>query len=221
MDTATQTAGTNTTDTGTPASTDTLLTAAPAAAQTDGQTGQQQPPADATGTAPAEGQGEGTTKQPQGAPEQYADFALPEGMAFNEEVLGEFKDFAKERNLSQEDAQKFADMGAKLIQQSNAKTLAQVEAVQAQWVEATRTDKEFGGDKLDENIAVAKRALDTFGTPELSKMLAETKMGNHPEVIRYMVRVGKAISEDKLVAGTTRPTQTDTAKKLYSNSNMN
>lgn len=222
MTTETQTAGTNAPDTGTPAAADTLLTAAPAPAQAEGQPTQpeQTPPADAA-TPPAEGEAKTEEAAPDGAPEEYADFTLPEGLAFDEEVLGEFKNLAKERNLSQEDAQKFTDLGAKLIQVSQAKTLAQIEAVQRQWFEAAQTDKEFGGDKLTENLAVAKRALDTFGTPELSKMLGDTKQGNHPEVIRLLFRVGNAISEDRLVPSTTRPTESSTAKKLYSNSNMN
>lgn len=191
----------------------TLLTDAPAAPAAAAPAAQPTQPA---GDKPAEGEQKAEAK-PEGAPEQYADFTLPEGLTFNSEVLDDFKAIAKERNLSQEDAQKFTDLGAKLIQQSQTKTLEQIEATQAQWAEAASTDKEFGGDKLTENMAIANKALSTFGSPELTKMLSESKLGNHPEIIRAFYRVGKAISEDKLVAGATKPAnaESDLAKKMY------
>jgi hypothetical protein len=49
---------------------------------------------------------------------------------------------------------------------------------------------------------VAKKALDAFGTTELRSLLNESGLGNHPEVIRFMFRAGKAISEDSMVTGT-------------------
>lgn len=218
MDTAPQTAGTPAADTGAPASTDTLLTAPPEAAPA------QQPtqPADGQATAGADAQANGSTKpedkpedKPQGAPEEYADFAAPEGMTFNPEALTDLKALAKEHNLSQEAAQKFADLGAKAVQKVQDGYREQIEQAQAQWAADSRTDKEFGGDALPENLSVAKRALDMFGSPELSKMLGESGLGNHPEIIRAFYRVGKAISEDKLVPGQTRPVETDPLKKLY------
>lgn len=215
MDTAPQTAGTNTADTGAPASTDTLLTAPPTEAAPAQQPTQ---PADGQATAGAGAQANGSTKpedKPQGAPEEYADFAAPEGMAFNPEALTDFKALAKEHNLSQEAAQKFADLGAKAVQKAQDGYREQIEQAQAQWAADSKADKEFGGDALPENLSVAKRALDTFGSPELSKMLGESGLGNHPEVIRLMYRVGKAISEDKLVPGQTKPVETDALKKLY------
>mgnify|MGYP000700477353 CR=1 FL=1 len=67
--------------------------------------------------------------------------------------------------------------------------------------------------------AVAKKALDTFGTPEFRTLLNESGLGNHPEMIRMMFRAGKAISEDKFVpAGSGSPKGAkDAANALYPN----
>jgi hypothetical protein len=65
----------------------------------------------------------------------------------------------------------------------------------------SKGDKEFGGDKLSENLGVAKKALDAFGTAELRSLLNQSGLGDHPEVIRFMYRAGKAISEDRFVGG--------------------
>jgi hypothetical protein len=195
----------------------TLLTADPAvqAAVDPAQTPTQaaDPAAAPEGAKPADAKAEG-------APEQYADFTAPEGAEFNAEVLEEFKALAKESNLSQEAAQKLAEVGVKAVQKAQGDFTAKIEAMQTQWVNDSRADKEFGGDKLGENVSVAKKALDAFGTPELNQMLRESGLGNHPEIIRAFYRVGQAISEDRLVPGDRKSTA-PAAVKMYDKSGMN
>ena len=80
-------------------------------------------------------------------------------------------------------------------------------------------DKEFGGDKLNENLALASKAMDAFATPELKQVLDQTGLGNHPELIRAFVRVGRQISEDRLVPGGSMPVgdSRTIAERLYPN----
>lgn len=162
---------------------------------------------------------------PQGAPEQYEAFTAPEGFAIDEQMLGTFAPVFKELNLSQAQAQKLVDAAPQLItpavQAATSKVLEQVGyAGYAEWPAQVKADKELGGDKLQENLAVALKARDAFATPELRKLLETTPLGNHPEMIRFFYRAGKAISEDGFVPGgkTTTPS---TAARLYSASNMN
>lgn len=80
----------------------------------------------------------------------------------------------------------------------------QADAWQAQteeWAATVKADKEIGGDKLTANLGVAQRALDTFGTPELKEYLNGTGLGNHPELVKAFIKVGKAMSEDGMVTG--------------------
>ena len=187
----------------------TLLTADPAAAAAPVA----QPVTEAK---PAEGATPPADAKPAEPAVVEYDIKPPEGVTFNPEAVDALKAFAKEKNLSQEDAQKLADLGAQNAKSIQAAYTAQIEQAQAQWSDASRTDKEFGGDKLDENIGVAKQALDKFGSPELKSMLAESGLGNHPEIIRAFFRVGKAISEDKTERGSTKPgAEDDLAKKMY------
>jgi len=62
---------------------------------------------------------------------------------------------------------------------------------------------------------VARKALETFGTPELRDVLNMTGMGNHPEVIRAFYKAGKAISEDRFVQGNPRGAEPDMAKRMF------
>ena len=209
---------------------DTLMTDTP---ETTNEGGAASQPAAGEGTAPntqgneqqaSQGQadtgekpeGEGTKAdgdKPQGAPESY-EFKAPEGSTLDDAVIGQFSEVAKELNLTQDAAQKILD---KMAPAMAARQAEQVEAVRAGWADEARVDKEFGGDKLNENLGTAKRALDQFGTPELRTLLNDSGLGNHPEVIRFMYRTGKAISEDGFVSGSRKGAETDPAKRMFPN----
>ena len=135
---------------------------------------------------------------PEGAPEKY-EFNAKVADAPNEldpDVLTAFGDVAKELDLPQEAAQKVLDKVAPVMQAKQAKV---IEQTKVEWADQSKSDKEFGGESLSENLDVAKASLDTFGTDALKSLLTETGLGNHPEVIRFMYRAGKAISEDSYV----------------------
>lgn len=144
-------------------------------------------------------------------------FTFEDGLEVDETVLGDLKGLAKELGLTQEQAQKVANLGAVQSlrwQEAQQKVLADAEA---SWIEASKTDKEFGGDKLPENLAVAAKALEKFGTPELKQFLEESRLGSHPEVIRMFNRVGKAIADDSVVPGG-RSTNGAASNPFYDNS---
>ena len=138
------------------------------------------------------------SETPEGAPDKY-EFNAKVADAPDEldpEVLTAFGEVAKELNLPQEAAQKVLDKVAPVIQAKQAKVL---EEVKAGWVSDSQADEEFGGENLNDNLEVAKSALDAFGNQALKSLLVETGFGNHPEIIRFMYRAGKAISEDSYV----------------------
>lgn len=129
------------------------------------------------------------------APEKY-EFKATEG--FNPDVIAEFSEVAKSLDLPQEAAQQILDKVGPKIATEMQKSF---DATKQQWAEAAKADKEFGGDKFKENLAVASKAIDAFGTPGLKQLLDETGLGNHPEMIRAFYKAGKAISEDVMVRG--------------------
>ena len=138
------------------------------------------------------------SEAPEGAPEKY-EFNNKVADAPDEldpEVLTAFGDVAKELNLPQDAAQKVLDKVAPVIQARQAKA---IEQTKVEWATQSKSDSEFGGESLTDNLNVAKASLDTFGTDALKSLLQETGLGNHPEVIRFMYRAGKAISEDSYV----------------------
>lgn len=136
----------------------------------------------------------------EGAPDSYADFTVPEGVALNAEGVAQLQAFGKEHNLSQTAAQQVVDMGVQLQQQWHQAAVDAFNTTRQGWREASQNDKEFGGPNLVQNMGVAVRAREQFGTPELAKLLNDYGLGDHPEVIRFFYRAGKATSEDIFVA---------------------
>jgi hypothetical protein len=143
-------------------------------------------------------------------PESY-EFQMPDGVQLDKAAADEFTAIAKELKLDQAAAQKVADVGAKMAQRQAEAHAKLVET----WTEQVKTDKEFGGDKLEENLGIARKALEVFGTPELRDVLNSTGLGNHPEVIRAFYKAGKAVSEDKFVKGAPAGAETDIAKRMF------
>ena len=156
-----------------------------------------------------------------GAPETYAEFKAPEGTVLQKEVLDVFAVKAKELNLSQGKAQELLDWYAKeILPQNVAQQHAAWEKTTQDWAAASKVDKEIGGDKFDANISLAQRALNTFASPELGKYIVDSGLGNHPEFIRLMVRVGKSMSEDSFIKGNLQgqkeePNEKATLRAMY------
>ncbi|WP_171934801.1 peptidase [Escherichia coli] len=139
-------------------------------------------------------------QKPEGAPEKY-EFTAGEGEELDSEALKDFEPVARDLNLTNEQAQKLVDAYPKILAGVQQR---QAEAWQKQtegWAETVKADKEIGGDKLTANLSAAQRALDQFGTPELKEYLNATGLGNHPDLVKTFVKIGKAMSEDGMVTG--------------------
>lgn len=190
---------------------------APNSAATDVQSGAtvetpEQAPAPPETPAPEKTDGDG---QPQGAPDDYADFKLAEGADLDAEVLTSFKGIAKELGISQEAAQKLIDLQGQL----DSKRMQALEAAQAEqsqrWADTVKADKELGGENYDKTVETAIKAVEKFGSPELRALLNETGIGNHPELVKFCHRIGKALSEDSLVMGGDQKPGARTADVLF------
>ena len=165
-----------------------------------------------------EGEGEGENA----IPEKY-EFEPPEGVEVDASKIESFGETAKELGLSQKQFQQLVEYDM----ERNASALKDMSTQFSErinhWAEETKADKELGGESLDENLGLAKRAIDTFGSPQLAKLIDAPSadnpdglgLGNHPEVIRLFYRVGRAISESDLVTGDNKIEGRDSLEKMY------
>lgn len=140
-------------------------------------------------------------KKPEGAPEKY-EFKPAEGQELDTSALEQFEPIARELNLTNEQAQKMVDLyGTKIMPMVQQQQAEAWQKTTEQWAADVKADKEIGGDKLTANLSSAQRALDLFGSPELKEYLEGTGLGNHPELVKTFIKIGKAMSEDGMVSG--------------------
>lgn len=178
--------------------------------------GEQQPPAGAE-SGQTNAQPSAAPAQPQPTAEPDYQFEMPEGIELDKSGVDEFTTIAKELKLPADAAKKLVDLEVKRVQAQQQAHSALVES----WAEQVKADKDLGGEKLQENLAVARKAIDAFGSPELKELLNSTGLGNHPEVVKLAFKIGKAISEDGFVRGQPKSaaTESDLAKSLFPSMN--
>ena len=143
-----------------------------------------------------------TRPEPQGeCPDDYDDFATPDGVDIDHEALERFKAVAQELGLSQDEAQRLVNFYSEQVANLLTQWVSQHESRIGQWQKQSRFDQELAGNGgFDRNLAVAKKAVERFGGDKLSAALNETGAGSHPEVLRCFYRIGKALSEDGFIA---------------------
>lgn len=135
------------------------------------------------------------------APEAY-EFKLPEGMELDATLTDKVTPVFKELDLTQENAQKLVDVYSPYVQeQVKVQEKAAIDSWNKQVDEwKTETVKQLGTTAKEDMVAVGK-ILNVAGTPELRKILNESGYGNHPEFVKFFVKVGKAVSEDSFIEG--------------------
>lgn len=181
--------------------------------------------ADANDTAPAGDLLSGDEESGSDGVGDYT-FDAPEGFdtsRINQDQLKQFGEAAKSMGLSQAQYQSLVEYELK---RTEADSDVAVEAWRSQvkgWEEASRADKEFGGAAFAENMQHARSALNQFGTPAFRALLADPSPDNpsglglrhHPEIIRTLSRIGKALSDPTLVEGDAKPENEGALKRLY------
>ena len=170
-----------------------------------GQTNPAAPPPEAAATpptaappAPAQPETNAT-----GGEEAKAD-TPPAAYALDFGVYGDNVDAGEAQFLSKIAQESGADAAAasKLVQDLTLWGQVKHDLQVQDWEAASRADPEFGGEKLNENLAIANRALEAYdpqGT--IRAMLAETGYGNHPDLIRFMLAIGRDLSPDRMGSG--------------------
>lgn len=114
--------------------------------------------------------------------------------------LEEIEAAAKAKGLSQADAQKLVE--GREADYGKFKTRQQDEfnATTAKWLKEAESDKELAGadgKSFKENVEHAHRGMKALFGEDINKFLSETKLGNHPGIIKGFARYGRQIANDK------------------------
>lgn len=131
------------------------------------------------------------------APVNYDSLKVPNGVTVDDKLMGSFKQLAGELKLTPEAAQKLVDMQAQSVQALETRIMQAVRS------EADRLDKashEFFGQKYDEELRFAAKALDKYDAEgKLRAKLKDMPIGNDQDLIAFVAAAGRAIAEDKII----------------------
>jgi len=130
----------------------------------------------------------------------YDEFKMPEGFEADKEALDNFTQFAKDRKYSQEDSQELVDMATNMITKERERGVTYWKEQSAQWAKDVGADPELGGINMPETKQRAQRAVQKLNDPELTKLLKDG-FGNHPALVRALVKYDRATGEAKSVNG--------------------
>jgi len=126
---------------------------------------------------------------------------MPDGVEVDKELSQAIGAEFKELGLTHRQAQKLADKYIAVMQQREQQRWENFSKTVAKWADEAKSDSEIGGENWNTTVENARRAVAKFGTPKLREYFDATGGGNHPEVIRFMAKVGAMIREDKPATG--------------------
>ena len=123
---------------------------------------------------------------------------------YNQGVVDEFKKKAHETGMSAEGVRKMAEWYKELeIKQRDS--IEKSKMIQADQ-HILELKKDFGVN-FDTEVKNARKALDAYTDSAFRKYMDDTGLGNHPALVKAFAKIGRELSEDKLV-------QSDTAVRL-------
>ena len=139
--------------------------------------------------------------------------SFPEDIPYDDGMEQSFRQAALTLNLSDEQAKGLYEWYHENI--IGAHSLMQKEREQKH-AEAEKGLKQELGRKYDEGLELARRAVKTFGGEEMTALLEESGLGNHPAVFKTFLNMAKAVADDRLVSGSPETeAKADMLEKIY------
>lgn len=177
-------------------------------ATTDGQTDGQaktetSPPTESDGTTLLTKK-EDEAPKPEGAPEKYADFKLPEGIELKDEQLEAATKLFKDLNLPQAAAQSLVDYHTAQLKAAATAGTETMNTMRSDWQAAVKSDPEIGS-RLPAVKAEVSRALDSLNNPtlvtEFKAAMDLTGVGDNPAFIKAFYKMAQMVNEGRPVKG--------------------
>jgi len=130
-----------------------------------------------------------------GRPEDHNGYTLGD---YEPEQTENYRQFAHQLGLNNQQAE--------TIFQAYQQDIAEREEASQQQFEQFEVDnlstlQQEWGDEFNHNLEMARRAFMNFATPEAVKVIEETGMGNHPELLKVFARIGEVLAEDSVLPG--------------------
>ena len=147
----------------------------------------------------------GEPAKPEGAPESYEAFTVPEGFQMDEARTTEVNSLFKELNLSQGNAQKLIDAYCKFAKDQEAAQASALMERQKEWRSSIRSREDFREQK-----ALADKGVRLLLTTDAQRQLfTGTWLQDSPELFDLFVTAGKLVAEDNMTPAAQPATPTE------------
>lgn len=145
------------------------------------------------------------------------DLVIPEGFDVDEPTREKFLEIVNNPELDlKARANALVELQAETIRQASEKISEEWSKTRKEWADTAKADPEFGGDKFEANMGKVSNLLNTFGDPELREQVFDiTGAGDHPLMIRFLIKVADALSEGTAVQGTPGGGEKTLAERMY------
>ena len=148
------------------------------------------PPADPDDKGSDPPKPEGTTG---GEPPEKYELGIEESANVNPTLVTEAEQIFREIGLTNDQAVK---VGAILTRAKELDAEAWTQA-NDEWAQAVKDDPDMGGERYDATVARVRNVASRFGSPAFNEALEQYGFGNHPELVRFIDNIAKAIGEDR------------------------
>ncbi len=147
---------------------------------------------------------------------KYA-LTMPDGVEVDQALLDALSPDFKELGLTQKQAHSLADKFIAAQTKKGEEAQANWSKTLTGWVDQAKADPEIGGANWDGTVKAATQVVGRFGNDAFREYLNASGAGNHPEMIRFMAKVGAVIGEDRPAnpANPGKAVARDTAAILY------
>lgn len=130
-------------------------------------------------------------------PEEYNFEGIAGEVSYSNEDKGLVSDLGKELKLTNRQAKALLEKGGAVL--NKYRTMA-VDKQTKIWYDQVKNDEALGRNNFGETKKNVAAALKHYGSPALNKFLAESRIGNHPDVVKFFNAIGKDLREDSKFA---------------------
>lgn len=127
---------------------------------------------------------------------------LPQNSKLHATDVERIAAYAREQGLSLQEAQAALGENEKAVTAFETRQAESAKTQRADWVKTVQTDPELGGDKLVTTQKNSQKVIDRFMSDTLRTKLRETGLGDYPEFVRFINKVGASMAEDGGIHGT-------------------
>ncbi len=125
-------------------------------------------------------------------PEKY-ELGIEEGANVNPTLVTEAEGIFREIGLTNDQGVKVAG----LMSRANELAAETWRTTTDAWAQEVKADPDIGGDKFDATSALVQGVVSKFGSKAFNEALEQYGFGNHPELVRFIHNIAKAMGEDR------------------------